>query len=84
MLTKKDAILIAETFAKAAKHDIEASRQRGNQDEIHGIRGALFRGLDDFWYDLLPMKVREQFDVVSNMHTGRYNFVEYASVILDN
>lgn len=83
MLTKKDAILIAETFTNAAKHDIDLVKTVGRHDLVPAIRGALFRGLDDFWYDVLSLKVREQFDVVTNMKTGRYNFIDYANVILD-
>lgn len=83
MITKKDAILIAQTFAKAAKIDIEIARASGLPELIPAIRGAFYRGLDELWYDVLPLKVRDQFEVVSNVKSGKWNFSKYVDDILD-
>lgn len=78
MLNKKDAILIATTIAKAAKFDID---NYGGHEETPAIRGATFRALDDLYYDVLPMKVRDQFMTLGK--TGHENFLDIARNILN-
>ena len=78
MITKKDAILIAQTFAKAAKFDIE-NHCHGDSGTIGMVRSVLFRSLDDFYYDVLSVKVRDQFFGES---TSREAFIKYARDIV--
>jgi hypothetical protein len=89
MITKKDAILIAQTFSKAAKFEID-NYAHGDSDKIGMVRGSLFRSLGDFYYDLLPLKVRDQFcddakaeDHGNSIGSGRTVFLKIAHDILD-
>lgn len=85
MITKKDAILIAQTFAKAAKFDID-NNCNGDYGKIGMIRSVLFRSLDDLYYDVMSQKLREQFQEemsYSKVFSGREAFKEYARVIVD-
>jgi len=78
MITKNDAINIATSIANSAKFDIT---NHGKYDTIPAIRGAIFRSLDDIWYNVLPLKIREQFN--SDTESGHEVYMNIARDILN-
>lgn len=83
MITKKDAILIAQTFAKATKFDIE-NHCKNDAEKARVARGVLFRCLDDMYYDVLSLKVRDQLREDNLTGSGgREGFLSFASAVLE-
>ena len=86
MITKNDAIIIAQTLAKAAKFDIDNHCLKENSEhQIPAIRGVVFRALGDIYYEIVPEKVRESFRKDSEFasRTGCEQFLLHAREILD-
>ena len=59
MLTKKDVIAIGLAISKGAALEVELRAL--NYDEKFAVRGAALRALNEFWYEIVPLKVRESF-----------------------
>ena len=84
MITKKDAIAILISITKAAKLEIDSySAVAYDSVRVPAIRGALFRALDNLWYEILTLRVREQFHVEGNFN-NRENFLNIARQILND
>lgn len=61
MITRKDAIKAGSAICNAAKRVTEEWVGLG-QNEFRGKgRGACIYALDNLWYDVLPIKVRDTF-----------------------
>lgn len=77
MITRIDAINIGAAIIKG--RNLEASRYKGEgtiAEFRSAIRGTAIRALDNLWYDVLPIKVRESF--------GRSKDSFYTAVGWDN
>ena len=59
MLTKKDVIAIGLAISKGAALEVELRTL--NNAEKFAVRGAALRSLDEFWYGIVPLKVRDSF-----------------------
>lgn len=59
MITKSDAIAIGMALLDAA--DREKGNNPHNSEARYIINGTMHYALQNLWYDVLPMKTREQF-----------------------
>lgn len=77
MITKKEAIAIAENIAYGGFREIN---MLNDVNKIHCVRGAVFAAADNIWYDVLPLKTREQF---VGLDTHHQNYLDIVRNILD-
>lgn len=76
MITKKEAIAIAEAIANAGMRESRIS----DIETVPTIRGTVFAALENVWYEVLPMKTREQF--FSDVKTPHENYLDVARKII--
>lgn len=81
MITKKDAIKIAEAIANAGVREINMTWDVDKINKIPSVRGAIFAAVDNIWYDVLPMKTREEF--YSDAKTANENYLDIVRNILN-
>lgn len=79
MITKKDAIKIVEAITNGGLREI---RMLNDVNKIHSVRGAVFVAVDNLWYDVLPMKTREEF-LATETNSPYENYLDIVRNILD-
>lgn len=57
MITAKEALAIGKTIVAGMNR--ETARYAPGSAEWLAARGAALNSIDDLWYDVLPLKVRE-------------------------
>lgn len=57
MITAKEALAIGKTIVAGMNR--EAARHDAGSSEWVAARGAALNIIEDLWYDVLPLKVRE-------------------------
>jgi hypothetical protein len=61
MMTLKDAIAVGSAICKVASRITSETAGRPQDQSLrHMGRGTCIYALDDLWYDVLPLKVRDQ------------------------
>lgn len=60
MITPKNAVDIGTLILKSRKIELEMAGD--NIDQQIGVRAATYRMLQEFWYEGITSKVKEQFD----------------------
>lgn len=60
-MTRKEAISAGSAICKAAKRTSEENAGAHNDQLRHAARGACIYALDNLWYDVVPLKVRDTF-----------------------
>lgn len=61
MLTKKDAVAVGKAVVAGAIAEKDNCFNR--KDEVYAINGAVHRMLQNLWYDALPARTKESFDL---------------------
>ena len=61
MITKKDAIKLGQAICKAVARECEAHKGQGSQSSI-AARGVGIYAIDNIWYDVLPERVKADFN----------------------
>ena len=67
MITKNDAIAIGKSIVAACSREKEQS-----PDSRYNVNGACGYALDNLWYDVFPVRTKEQF---------KYNIVEFYNTV---
>jgi hypothetical protein len=58
MLTKSDAVKVGKAIVDAFNKEVEMNL---SSFDMPTARGIAYSALQNIWYDVLPVKVREQF-----------------------
>lgn len=74
MLIRKDAIKAGQAICKAAKRISEENEGAHNDKQRHQARAACAYAMDNLWYEAIPIKVRDTFNIGDAISQSRNAF----------